>query len=85
LRAISSFGAQLRVQSRNNLSTKAEFYQLVIIMFILLLCHQDMVCALDNNRTTKSEHLFINFNIICELYRGLMLTNYFRGIVNYIK
>ena len=49
-----------------------------------MLCHQVMVCALDNNRTTKSEHLFINFNIICELYRGLMLTNYFRGIVNNI-
>ena len=43
-----------------------------------------MVCAIDNNKTTKSEHLFINFNIICELNRGLMLTNYFRGIVNYI-
>ena len=41
-----------------------------------------MVCAIDNNRTTKSEHLFLNFNNTSELYRGMMLTNYFRGIVN---
>ena len=50
----------------------------------LLLCYHVMVCAIDNNKTTKSEHLFLNFNIICELYRGLMLTNYFRDIVNYL-
>ena len=49
-----------------------------------MLCYQVMICAIDNNKTTKSEHLFLNFNIICELYRGLMLTNYFRGIVNYL-
>jgi len=43
-----------------------------------------MFCAIDNNKTTKSEHLFLNFNYTSELYRGLMLTNYFRGIVNNI-
>jgi len=49
-----------------------------------LLCHQVMVCAIDVNRKTNSEHLFLNFNYTSELYRGLMQTNYFRGIANNI-
>jgi len=43
-----------------------------------------MVYAIDINRITKSEHLFLNFNYTSELYRGLMQTNYFRGNVNNI-
>jgi len=48
----------------------------------VLLCYQVVVCAIDNIRITKSEHLFLNLNCTSELYRGLVLTNYFRGIVN---
>jgi len=36
-------------------------------------------------RITKSQHLFLNFDYTSELYRGLMQTNYFRGIVNNIN
>jgi len=42
------------------------------------------VTLIDNNRITKSEQLFLNFNYTSELYRSLIQTNYFRVIVNNI-